>query len=133
MSAEKYVKDAVRQVKEWLAKRNQTLKSKAPSVLPSGYRPELNATELCNEDNASYFSLVIGILRWAMELGWIDICTKVSMMALFIAAPRTGHLHAVLHVFAYLNSHDRSRLVFDAKSLTTKLPEWLIGVDIIQT
>ena len=37
MSSEKYMKDAVRQVKEWLVKRNQTLKSKAPSVLPSGY------------------------------------------------------------------------------------------------
>ena len=38
-----------------------------------------------------YYSSVIGILRWAMELGWIDICTEVSMMALFMAAPRTGH------------------------------------------
>ena len=114
------MKDAIRQVKEWLAKRNQTLKSKAPSVLPSGYRPELNATELCNDDDASYYSSVIGILRWAVELGQIDICTEVSMMALFMAAPRTGHLHAVLNIFAYLNSHDRSRLVFDAKEFDHK-------------
>ena len=78
MSSEKYVKDAVRQVKELLVKRNQTLKSKAPSVLPSGYRLELDATELCNNDHASYYSSVIGILRWAMELGQIDICTKVQ-------------------------------------------------------
>ena len=84
MSSEKYVKDAVRQVKELLVKRNQTLKSKAPSVLTSGYRLELDATELCNNDHASYYSSVIGILRWAMELGQIDICTKVSMMASFM-------------------------------------------------
>ena len=120
LGSEKYVKDAIRQVKEWLAKRNQTLKNKAPSVLPSGYRPELDATELCNKDDASYYSSVIGILRWAMELGRIDICTEVLMVASFMAAPRTGHLHAVLHIFAYLNSHNRSRLVFDVKEFDHK-------------
>ena len=123
MGSEKYVKDAVRQVKESLAKRNQTLKNKAPSVIPSGYRPELDATELCSDDDASYCSSVIGILRWAVELGRIDICTEVSMMALFMAAPRTGHLHAVLHIFTYLNSHDRLRLVFDAKEFDHKAVE----------
>ena len=55
-----------------------------------------------------------------MELGQIDICTEVSMMASFMAAPRTGHLHAVLHISAYLNSHDRSRLVFDMKEFDHK-------------
>ena len=35
------------------------------------------------------------------------------MLAAFLAAPRIGHLHAVLHVFAYLNSHDRSWIILD--------------------
>ena len=37
-----------------------------------------------------------------------------------MAAPRIGHLHAVLQIFAYLNSHDRSRLVFDVKEFDHK-------------
>ena len=98
-----------------MGNKGQTLKSKAPSVLPSGYRPELDATDLCSDEDASYYSLVIGILHRAVELGRIDICMEVSMMASHMAAPRTGHLHAVLHIFAYLNGHDRSWLIFDGK------------------
>ena len=55
------------------------------------------------------------------------------MMGSFMAAQRTGHLRAVLHIFAYLNSHHRSRLVFDEKEFDHNLREWLIGADIIQT
>jgi hypothetical protein len=56
---------------------------------------------------------LIGILRWACELGRIDIMCKVSMLASFLAQPREGHLAAVMHMFAYLKTHQRSRLVFD--------------------
>ena len=115
MGSEKYVKDAIRQVKEWLAERNGALKAKAPSVLPSGYRPELDVSEYCNQSNASFFHSHIGILRWAVELGRIDICTEVLMLAAFLAAPRNGHLHALLHIYAYLNTHERSKIVLDVR------------------
>jgi len=55
----------------------------------------------------------IGILRWTVELGRIDVCCKVSMMSSYNAAPRSGHLDAVLHMFAYLAGHERSRIVMD--------------------
>jgi hypothetical protein len=35
------------------------------------------------------------------------------MMAAFTAAPRLGHFDAMLHIFAFLHHHPRSRLVFD--------------------
>ncbi len=35
------------------------------------------------------------------------------MMSSYNAAPRSCHLDAVLHIFAYLASHDRSRIVMD--------------------
>jgi hypothetical protein len=44
----------------------------------------------------------------------LDICTEVSMLAAYSAAPRQGHFGAVLHLFAYLKQHERSKLVFDA-------------------
>ena len=56
----------------------------------------------------------IGILRWCVELGRIDICTEASMMAAFSAALRIGHLGAVFHMYSYLKWHQRSRLVFDS-------------------
>jgi len=48
-----------------------------------------------------------------VELGRIDILTEVSMLAAFSAAPRQGHLLAVLHLYAYLKKHKRSKMVFD--------------------
>jgi hypothetical protein len=39
--------------------------------------------------------------------------TEISILASYTAAPRIGHLEALFHIFAYLNKHSRSRLVFD--------------------
>jgi hypothetical protein len=113
MSSEQYVKEAVANVELWLKERDAKLKTKAPSVLPSGYRPELDASPELDDDDAGYYASVIGVLVWAVEFGRIDIATEVSMMSAFRAVPRQGHLDAVFHMFSYLKSHDRSRLVFD--------------------
>ena len=52
-----------------------------------------------------------------VELGRIDICGEVSMLAAFSAAPREGHIQAMLHMFAYLAQHERSRLVLDPSTI----------------
>jgi hypothetical protein len=65
-------------------------KEKEPSVLPSGYHPELDVSAYCSDkDGNNYFQQQIGVLRWAVELGPIDIAVEVSMLASFTAAPRT--------------------------------------------
>ena len=87
------MKNAVRQAKKWLAKRGQTLKSKVTLVLPLGYRPELDVSDKCGEEDASFYHSQVGILRWAVELGRIDITTEVSMLLSFMDSPRVGHLH----------------------------------------
>ena len=32
-----------------------------------------------------------------------------------MVAPRVGHLHAIMHMFAHLNCHECSHLVFDLR------------------
>jgi hypothetical protein len=91
MSSEKYAKEAIRNVKTWIEESGKDFKGKTPSVLPSGYRPELDVTEYCNDEECSYFQQQIGVLRLAVELGRIDIAVEVSMMASYTAAPRVGH------------------------------------------
>ena len=113
MSSESYVKEAVRLVEKWLQRRNLSLKSKAPSVLPTKYLPELEGTEELNDEEATYYQSLIGILRWAVELGRIDIACEVSIMSSYTAMPRKGHLEAVFHIFAYLKHHSRSKIVMD--------------------
>jgi hypothetical protein len=113
MSSDTYLKEAIRNLENDLKDADKRLKSKARAPLPSGYRPELDVSPLLTEEKATYFMSLIGILRWACELGRIDITCEVSMLASFLAMPREGHLAAVMHMFAYLKTHKRSRLVFD--------------------
>ena len=41
------------------------------------YVPELDISPELEQEAASYFQTVIGVLRWMIELGGIDIITEV--------------------------------------------------------
>jgi len=56
---------------------------------------------------------LIGVLRWIIELGRIDIHVHVAMLSSFLASPREGHLQEALHIFAYLKRYKKSTMVFD--------------------
>ena len=55
----------------------------------------------------------MGVLRWCIELGRVDIAIEVGMLSRFQAAPREGHLEQLFHIFAYLKRYNRSAMVFD--------------------
>ena len=87
------------------------MKINAP--LSNGYRPELDSSPELNGADGAYYQSLIGILRWIVKLGRIDILYKVSMMSPHLALPREGHLAQVFHIFTYLKKHHNSALVFD--------------------
>jgi hypothetical protein len=89
------------------------LRSKADRPMPSGYRPEVDVSDELTPDLVTRYQGLIGVLRWACELGRVDILTEVSMLSSHNAMPRVGHLEAVYHIFAYLKKHENSTLVFD--------------------
>ena len=113
MSSEKYVKDALRNLRTQLEEIGLCLKTRAPGVLPSGYWPELDTMAYCDEEEANYYQQQIRVLCWIVELGCLDICGEVSMMAAFQMCPRVGHLQAVYHMFVYHSTHERSVVVLD--------------------
>jgi hypothetical protein len=116
LSPSKYVKQAVRNVETYLKKNldgRYKLPKRGDNPFPVDYAPEEDVTPLLEPEVATYYMQVIGILRWMCELGRIDICTEVSMLSLYSAMPREGHLEAALHVFSYLKSKSNSRLIFD--------------------
>ena len=41
------------------------------------------------------FQQLIGVLRWSIELGRIDIMTEVSCLSQHLFSPREGHLNFV--------------------------------------
>ena len=129
-SAHTYVRNAVKNVKLLLQEEGRGLKSTAKSPFPStSYRPEMDMTDECDDEGASRYLQLVGVLRWAVELGRIDIYTETALLSQQMALPRVGHLEAVYHVFAYLNKHDKSRLIFDPTdpapiTPTTHRPDW---------
>jgi hypothetical protein len=118
MTSRTYVKNAVKIVENLLVEDGDEtrLRFTAKNPFPSGYRPELDTTTELHDEMVSRFLQLIGILRWAVELGRLDIYLEVSQLSQHQALPRQGHLDAAYHIFAYLRKHDNgARIVFDPK------------------
>lgn len=116
MSPRTYVKNAVGVVERLLDEDQEgyALKSKVKNPFLTGYRPELDVTDELSPELASRYMQLIGILRWSVEIGRIDIFLEVSLLSQYQANPRIGHLEAAYHVFAYLKSHlDMGCLAYD--------------------
>jgi hypothetical protein len=56
---------------------------------------------------------LIGVLRWAVEIGRLDILLEVALLSTHLALPRQGHLEQVCHIFGYLKQSPRRRLYLD--------------------
>lgn len=52
-------------------------------------------TPILNEELTNRYQQLIGILRWAVKVGRINILTKVSCLSQNLAEPRDGHLNAM--------------------------------------
>ena len=107
------MQDAVNNVEQYLKSKGKKLMAKAPAPMTNGYRPEIDISEELPDDEASYYHSLIGVLRWIVELGRVDINTEVSMMSSHLALPRSGHLDEVFHIFAYLKKKHNSEMVYD--------------------
>jgi hypothetical protein len=81
--------------------------------MQSGYRPELDVTSELNLSGMRYYQELIGVLRWAVEIGRIDILLEVSLLSSHLALPREGHLQQVYHMFAYLKNNIKRTIAFD--------------------
>ena len=115
-STSQYIQSAVRNVEEYLKKRGDgrwSLPAKAETPIQSTYRPELDVSPELDAEDASYYQSLIGVLRWIVELGRVDICLEVSMLSSHLALPREGHMQQVFQTFAYLKNYHNTELVYD--------------------
>ena len=112
-SSSQYVQAAVKNVETHLEKQGLKLPARAETPIQTSYRPELDVSPELKPTDAAYYQSLIGILRWIVELGRVDICLEVSMMSSHLALPREGHLNQVFRIFAYLKNHHNTELVFD--------------------
>ena len=113
MNSTDYVKAALENVSNQIEKRGVKLPSRVSTPMATGYVPELDDSPELNSDDLTHFQELIGILRWAVEIGRVDILTELSMLSAFQASPRRGHLEQAYHIFAYMKKKVKLTLYFD--------------------
>ena len=113
MSSAPYIKAAIANVEEKLAKSNMSLPTRCQTPMRCDYHPAEDTSRELDADGVQYYQELIGVLRWAIEIGRVDILLEVSLLSSHLALPRVGHLEQVYHIFAYLKNASRRRLYFD--------------------
>ncbi len=116
MSPSKYVNQAVKNCQTHLtAKLNNKYKipTRSDNPFPTNYCPDTDVTEPPDPECLSFYQHLIGIMRWMVELGCVDIATKVSMLLSYLAYTREGYIEAAIHMMGYLRLKHNSRLIFD--------------------
>ena len=103
--SESYVKNVVKNVKARLNDDGLRFNSKLSSMEMSAkqpfstidYRPELDTSKECTASQAQFYQNIIGILRWLVELGRIDIGYEVAILSSYLAASTTSFTHHEIH------------------------------------
>ena len=85
----------------------------APNPFVGGYQPETDTTDPLDPDRESLYQTMIGVMRWMVEIGRIDITTESSLLSSHLAYPCEGHFECNLHMAGYLKCKHNSRLFFD--------------------
>ena len=62
----------------------------APNPFVGGYIPEIDMTDPLDPDRASYYQTMIGVMRWMVEIGRIDIATDCSLLSSHLTYPHDG-------------------------------------------
>jgi hypothetical protein len=113
MLPEQYVKVAVTNVNEDLAKHGKRLPSKCVTPFSCIYAPWLEETPELKANGVQCFQELISQLWWAVEFNRVDILLKTSLLSSYLAMPQAGHLKQEFHIFEYFKSHPKRKTGFD--------------------
>ena len=92
-SSLQYVNTAVKTVETYLeTQTRRKLPRCAETLIRTQYRPEIDVSPELIASDSSWYQTLIGILRWMVELGRVDILLETSMMSSHLALAREGHL-----------------------------------------
>ena len=118
LGSNSYLKESLRIVKTITDESGVKIRGKGSQPYSSlSYRPELDITPFCDPDKHNLFQVLIGMLRWLIELGRVDVLLETSQLSSYLASPRVGHLMQALHIFHYLSRHDSSWMPMDPNKL----------------
>jgi hypothetical protein len=113
MSPEQYVKAAITNVEEDLAKHGKRLPSKYVTPFSCKYAPWLKETPELKADGVQRFQELTGQRWWAVEIGRVNILWETSLLLSYLAMPQFRHLKQAFHIFGYLKTHPKRKIGFD--------------------
>ena len=116
MSPSKYVHEAARICKEYVAKHHHKcyiLLKREMNPFAMSYCQELDVSLILVPDKASYYKSLIGVMRWMVKIRCTDINYEVSLLSSHLTMPRQGHFEAMICSMGYLNLRNNSRLTFN--------------------
>jgi hypothetical protein len=74
----------------------------ASAPLVKGDHPEVDESEILDEENTKIYQSLIGMYQWAIQIGRMDICTSTMTMSRFRAMPKRGHFDRLKRMAGYL-------------------------------
>ena len=117
LSPSKYVAQAVKNCEKHLIEKLNNcyqLPFRADNSFPLDYCPKMDTSDPLDSECSSFYQHLIGVMCWMVELGRVDIATKISLLPSHLAYPHVGHLEVALHmVMGYLKQKHNTQLVFD--------------------
>jgi hypothetical protein len=109
MAPRKYIEKMMMSYETMFGEKPST---KFHSPLEKGDHPELDTSELLDQNGIQQYQSLIGSLQWAISLGRFDIATAVMTLSSFRALPRRGHLERAKRICGYLHRMKNSTIRF---------------------
>ena len=88
------------------------LPRKRETPLPPNDHPEMDTSELLEDDGVEKHPSLTGQWQWAVSLGGWDIQMAVMTMSGFQVAPRSGHLNRLKNICGHLRGFPHQKIRF---------------------
>ena len=114
LSPDHYVKEFLRVSERLISQIGLNTSGKGTHPFSNiSYRPEMDCTMFCNAEQLHVYQQLLGMFRWMVELGRMDILYETTVLASYLTCPRIGHLKQAINMVLYIRKHEKSSIVMD--------------------
>ena len=110
---EQYVKVAVTNVEEDLARNGKRLPSKFVTLLSRNNAPWLEDSPDMMVDVVERYQELISQIRWAVVIVCLDLLLETLLLSRYLVMPQVRHLELEFRIFLYFKVHLKRKLGFD--------------------
>ena len=97
MSGDTHIKEVINIVEIKLAKYGRSLFKTARSPIKPEYRTELDVSPVFEVNQENYYQTTVGQLRWAVNLGQININLEIALLSCYLYQLAYGNIYQVFH------------------------------------